>query len=60
MNLKENVSILVLMDITLLHHHHLHHRPQDHCFNPCFNGYYTSTNANVINAIDAKMFQSLF
>ena len=38
------VSILVLMDITLL----LEKKPQkiviEDCFNPCFNGYYTFTN----------------
>ena len=39
------VSILVLMDITLLHWSNLYdaNLRNANCFNPCFNGYYTST-----------------
>ena len=47
-----NVSILVLMDITLLHKLLLKGEVEDLGFNPCFNGYYTSTLCNVIpNAV---------
>ena len=37
------VSILVLMDITLLHRQDYYTLSGGQCFNPCFNGYYTST-----------------
>ena len=37
------VSILVLMDITLLRFRETNENITDFSFNPCFNGYYTST-----------------
>ena len=37
------VSILVLMDITLLHMQMDYNKTVSDCFNPCFNGYYTFT-----------------
>ena len=54
------VSILVLMDITLLLVYGLRLEEILKGFNPCFNGYYTFTSSNVKNVTGFIMFQSLF
>ena len=55
------VSILVLMDITLLLLEHRQSKDSNLTrFNPCFNGYYTFTNSIAEAGKSLNMFQSLF
>ena len=54
------VSILVLMDITLILHHLGKTKLLSKGFNPCFNGYYTYTSIAVSSLISSTKFQSLF
>ena len=55
-----SVSILVLMDITLLQYKIPQRVLADLCFNPCFNGYYTSTRIDYLLVLHHIQFQSLF
>ena len=56
----DTVSILVLMDLSLQRKKPLITFPSSSCFNPCFNGSFTSTNLTSSVLFVSLMFQSLF